>query len=72
LDHHLHGAFQNGELYGSCNEYEIREWSEDLILAVKTMPVATLEHRIFPKTKTADRIYAEHEDPNVFSRYVLE
>jgi hypothetical protein len=72
MDHHLYCAFKDGELYARSNEYEIREWSEDLILAVKIMPVAMLELRIFPKTKTADRIYAEREDPNVFSRYVLE
>ncbi len=65
-------GFQDGELSGHNNQYEILLWSEDLILAVNIMPVATLELRIFPKTKTADRIYTEREDPSVFNRYVLE
>jgi hypothetical protein len=72
LDGDRYGGFQDGELGVISHEYEIREWSEDLILAVKIMPVATLEIRIFPKTQTVDRIYAEREDPSVFNRYVLE
>jgi hypothetical protein len=36
------------------------------------MPVATLELRIFPGTRTADQIWAERQDPKVFNRYVLD
>jgi hypothetical protein len=72
LDGYRYGAFQDGELLVIHHALQIREWSEDLIFAFKNMPVATLELRIFPKTQTVDRIYAEREDSSVFNRYVLE
>ncbi len=72
LDGYRYGAYQDGQLLVIHHELQIREWSEDLIFAFKNMPVATLELRIFPKTQTVDRIYAEREDSSVFNRYVLE
>ena len=72
LDGYRYGAYQDGELGIINHTIDIREWSEDLIFAFKNMPVATLELRIFPKTQTVDRIYAEREDSSVFNRYVLE
>jgi hypothetical protein len=72
LDGERSGASQDGELFAITLEYEVREWSSDRILAVRDMPAATLELGMFPKTGTADRLYAEREDPKVFNRYVLE
>jgi hypothetical protein len=62
----------DGEMTTITHEYRITEWSTEKIVAVEEMPVATLELRIFPREKTADRTYTEREDPSVFSRYILE
>lgn len=62
----------DGEMTTITHEYRITEWSPEKVVAVEELPVATLELRIFPREKTADRTYTEREDPKVFSRYVLE